>query len=733
VFEGVAGYGVRSAAVGDEGAREPVMVEAVAPAYLELLGVRPALGRAFTAEEARGAGATAVVISDALWRRRFGADPGVVGSTVAVNARPATVVGVLPPRFAGRTRAVAVDVWVPLAVAARLRIAGIDAEDFATRGTRSFEAVARLAPGVSLERARQAMDVVARQLRAAYPDAWTDVRKEGRRITVLTDREARVPPGARGPVLAFTGLLGGAVGLVLLVCCANVAGLLLARGTGRGREIGVRLSLGARPARLARQFLTESLALAALGTALALVLTAWATRLIGQIQPSASVRLALDVAPDWRVLAFSALLALLAAVAFGLAPALRAARTDVTRVMRSGGTYGASSRTRLQGALVAAQLATSLVLLVGALLFVNAVRAAGAADPGFSARALLLVDLRRAPGAESGPPAAGVARQVQERLAGAPGVESVSWASAVPFGGGFSRRSMGVEGYRPADGEDMEFPYNVVGPAYFETMGVALARGRGFTAADRAESAPVVVVNEAFARKFWPGQDALGKRVSVRGGRPPFAEVVGVARDGRYRSLTDAPRPYVYIPALQQRDEGLALHVRTAGDPRAVLPAVRRAVAELAPGWELTPERTIEEHVAASLLPQRVASWVLGAFGGLALVLASVGVYGVVAYAAARRTREIGVRVALGASRGDVVRMVVRQNLGLVAWGVGVGLPLAWGAGRLLGSLLLGAGVASPLAFGAGTLFLVGTATLAAWLPARRAARVDPISALRTE
>jgi predicted permease len=464
------------------------------------------------------------------------------------------------------------------------------------------------------------------------------------------------------------------------------------------------------------------------------VLTAWATGLLTPIRPPDAPPLAIDLAPDWRLLAFSAALAVVAAVAFGLAPALRAARTDVTQVMRSSGTYGASAgRTRLQGMLVAGQLATSLVLLVGALLFVNAVRAAGAADPGFSARTLLLAFVTPVPGAEGGPDGAAVGRELQERLSGAPGVQGVSWASAVPLGSGFSRRGMAVEGYRPASGEDMEFPFNVVGPGYFETIGVGLVRGRGFTAVDRTDAAPVVVVNEAFARKFWPGQDPLGRRVSVHGGRGPFAEVVGVARDGRYVSLADAPRPYVYAPALQERSSAVVLHVRTAGDPRAALPAVRAAVAEGAPGWEVQSSRTIEEHVAASLLPQRIAAWVLGALGGLALVLAAVGVYGVVAYAVARRTREIGVRVALGARHGDVVRLVVRQNLGLVKWGVLIGLPLAWGAARLVGSLLLGAGTASPLAFAGGTLFLAGVATLAAWLPARRAARVDPITALRTE
>jgi predicted permease len=312
VFVALAGYGTRPAAVGDEASRERVVVEAVGPGYLELLGVRPTVGRAFTDEEARGAGASAVVISDALWRRRFGADPGVIGRTLPVNARPATVVGVLPPKYGGSTRAVAVDVWVPLAVAPRLRIEGVDPESFTSRGSRAYEAVARLAPGVSIERARQAMDVVARQLHAAYPQSWSDVRNEVRRITVLSEREARVPPSARGPVLAFTGLLGVSVGLVLLVCCANVAGLLLARGTGRGREIGVRLSLGARPARLARQLLTESVALSALGTAIALVLTAWATRLITQLHPTSGVPFSLDVAPDWRVLVFSAALAVVA-------------------------------------------------------------------------------------------------------------------------------------------------------------------------------------------------------------------------------------------------------------------------------------------------------------------------------------------------------------------------------------------------------------------------------------
>jgi predicted permease len=622
---------------------------------------------------------------------------------------------------------VAADLWVPVRLAPRLGIGGAGVEE---RGNRGLFGVARLAPGVSVARAQGAMDLVAARLRAAHPEQWTDVRQEGRRVTLLEERLARVPPQVRGPALAFTALLGATVVLVLLVCCANVAGLLLARATTRGREVALRLSLGATRGRIVRQLLVEGALLAVLGAAVGLAATRWVTGALAHLDLPLPIALTLDVAPDARVLAFSAAVTALAVLAFGLVPALRASRADVHAAIKAGAV--AAGRTRLQSALVVGQLATSLVLAASALLFVRAVRAAGATDPGFSARAMLLVPLERVPGGAGDSSAATVGRLVRERLAGTPGVLAVSWADIGPLDAEVSRRGTLVEGYARQPGEDLEFAFNVVGPGYFETLGLPLARGRGFGDGDRAGAPGVIVVNEAFARRFWGDRDPLGRRVSLDGGAT-WREVVGVAGDAKYKSLAEGPREYVYTPALQEDGRGVTLHVRTAGDPRAVRAAVRAAVREAAPGWVPSAERTLTEQVDASLLPQRAAGAVLGAFGVLSLLLGAVGVYGVVAFSVARRTREIGVRIALGARAADVVRLVVRQSAALAVGGLLVGVPLAWGASRLLRGLLLGmaGGVALPL-LGAALVLGLAAAT-ASWVPARRAANVDAVRALRAD
>ena len=726
VFDGVGGFAPRPATFGDGDARERGLVELVTADYLRVLGVQPQRGRAFTADEARGAGAPVVMISDGLWERRFGRAPGAVGATLVVNAVPATVVGVLPPRFGGGLRLIAADAWVPIRGGAALGLGG----RVERRGNRGMFAVARLAPGATVGRAQGAMNLLAARMRGAYPDQWIDVRDEGRRVTLLEERLARVPPQMRGPALAFSALLGATVVLVLLVCCANVAGLLLARATARTREVALRLSLGATRERIVRQLLVESALLAAIAAALGLLATRWVTAALAHVDLPLPVAVTLDLAPDWRVLAFSAAVTTLAVAAFGLAPALRATRADVHAAIKAGAVP--AGRTRLQSALVVGQLATSLVLAASALLFLRAVRAAAAIDPGFTARAMLLVDLERVPGAGGDSSSARVGAALSERVAGIPGVSAVSWADVAPLNPDVSRRGTRIEGHVSPPGEDTEFAFNVVGPGYFETLGLPLARGRGFTPADRAGAPEVIVVTEAFARRFWPADDAIGRRVSLDGGET-WRTVVGVARDAKYKQMTERPREYVYTPALQEDGRGVTLHVRTGGDPRAVRGAVRAALREAAPGWTSTAERTLAEQVDASLLPQRVAGTVLAAFGLLSLLLGGVGVYGVMAYTVARRTREIGVRMALGARAVDVVRMVMRQSATLAAIGLVVGLPLAWGASRLLGGLLLGVGgdVVAPFLGAAAALAVAACA--AAWVPARRAARVDANTALRWE
>jgi predicted permease len=392
----------------------------------------------------------------------------------------------------------------------------------------------------------------------------------------------------------------------------------------------------------------------------------------------------------------------------------------------------AGRRISVQSALVVSQVAMSLLLLIAALLFVRSLQAASDIDTGFKSEGLLLVDVEPRPGLDASVDQASVALAIQERVAALPGVRAVTWAESAPMGLDASRRGTVVEGYRPKRGEDMEYYFNHVGASYFETMGLTLLQGRGFTTADRRGAPGVIVVNESFARRFWPGQEALGRRISVSGDSGQYLDVVGVVRDSKYLSLTESPRPFMFLPALQE-SSGITLHVRASVPPRSLIPAIQREVNAAAADWSLLNARTMEEQIGTSLLPQRVAGGVLSLFGMVALTLAAIGLYGVVAYSVASRSREIGVRVALGARRRDVLRLVLTQGVTLVLIGLALGIPAAWAVTRLLSSFLIGATASDVIAFGGASLLLAATALLASWIPARRAASVDPVAALRRE
>ena len=733
VFSGVLGFAPQPAAVGADDNLERVAVEVVTDNYFQVLGAPLTLGRGFGPEQRVQGGEPVAIISHALWERRFAKDPAIIGKTVRLNAREFTILGVGPARFTGSFRGLVADLWVPTANGT---YAGLSPNEFTNRGSRSAFAYARLKPGVSLEQARARMAVLARQMHAAYPDTWTDVSKQGRRITLLPEADTRVPPQIRGPALGFAALLMGTVALVLLVCCANVAGLLLARAAGRLKEVGIRISLGASRGRIIRQMLLESTLLGALGGVVGMAAAVWGGRALAAAGTPSQipVPIALDLAPDFRVIGFTLVVTLLTGVVFGLAPALRASRADVvtalktdTPAMRLGG-----RRFSLQGALVVGQVALSTLLLVGAMLFLRTLRAAATIDPGFRVDHMLLLDIAPRPGEDRGVDRQQVALAARDRIAALPGVTQVTWASNVPLGLDIGRRGLQVDGYRPRDGEDMEFHFSVVGPRYFETMEMPLARGRGFADTDRNGAPLVVVVNEAFAKRFWGNADPIGKRISTDGDGGPWREIVGVARDGKYVSISESPRPFVFYPQLQVPD-GVTLHVRTSGDPKRILAAVRREVATVAPTWMMERPRTLDEHIGAALLPQRVAAGILGAFGVVALVLAAVGLYGVVAFAVAQRTREIGIRVALGAESGSVLRLMLRQGMTLAGIGLLIGIPLAAGVAKLISGFLLGSGAADPLVFAGAAALMAAVTLVASYVPARRAARVNPIVALRAQ
>jgi predicted permease len=725
VMTDVAAYGLVPGSLVETDETIRLTIEEVSPNYFDVLGVRAVQGRLLVSGEADDR-APVVVLGHALWRNRFGADPGVVGRTVRINTGTFTVVGVAPEGFNGSQRAFGgVDAWVALEALSDGR-----GSRRAERDSRGLMLLGRLRPGVSLEEARARYAVLASQLFAAYPDQWRDVTNRGRTITLLPESESRVPPELRSAVIGFSSLLLTGFALVLLICCVNVANLLLARGAARVRDVAIRVSLGASRARLVRQLMTESAALAALGCGGAILVTYAAARLLARYRPPGD--LTLDVGIDWRVLGFALTAAIAAALIFGLAPALNLTRLGAASALKDGALAAAGKqRFGLRGALIAAQVSVSLVLLVCAGLFLRSLQQAATVDPGFDADNVVVAsfDLRTQGFTE----ARGRAfySELTERIARVPDVRAVTLAQKVPLSGDSGRRRAGIEGYEPRAGEDMEFNFNVVGPEYFEVMRVPLVSGRGFTDADRDGAPQVAVVNETFAARYWPGQDPIGKRLTFFSAATSI-EIVGVARDGKYQTLTEAPLPYVYRPFLQQYEE-MTLHVRVARDPESFLPLLRREIRAVDARLPIIRLASMRSETAFATWPQRIAAALLGACAGLALLLAGVGLYGVVAYAVSQRAREIGIRMALGAGGRAVVRMVLKGSMKIVAVGLAIGLALSLAAGRAVESFLGTTSAADPIALLAGPLVMVACALVASWLPARRAARIDPMRALREE
>jgi putative ABC transport system permease protein len=726
IFSGVLAFSPRPIGVGEGDALRRTQAEIVSANYFDVLGVRMQLGRGFQPDEEKKGGAPVAVISDDVWRIAFSADPRAVGAIVRLNGQSFTIIGVAPKGYTGAFRGLAIDAWVPISSSA---LVGASTDEFTERGDRGTMIVARLRKDVSIGVAQTRMNVVAQQLLGAYPTAWRDVADKGRRITLVAEADSRIPPEIRGAAVGFMALLMGTVALVLLVCCANVASLLLARASARTREIAIRLSLGARRGQLMRQLLVESGLLATIGAVAGLAITLVATRFLETAAIPIPVRLSLDFSLDSRVLAFTALVALGAGALFGLVPALRASRPGLVDALKADAATVSVGRQRLalQKVLVVSQVAMSLLLLVSALLFLRSLNHAAGIDPGFRSDHVLVVNAEPRPGAGAEVDRGAVALEMQRRIEGLPGVTSVSWSSTVPLAIDGSRRGVQIEGYERRQGEDMEFHYAVVGPKYFETMEIPLVRGRALGEADRAGAPGAIVVNESFARRFWPNSDALGKRLST--GRD--YEIVGIARDGKYLTLGESPRLYMYLPALQSPDD-VQLLVRTTGDPRSLIAAVGREVLAAAPEWQALNARTMDDQIGASLLPQRIAAAVLWLFGLVALLLASVGLYGVIAYSVTTRTKEIGVRIALGAQRTNVVRGVIRESLTLVAVGALLGIPAAWAATRLLSGFLLGVTPSDPLAYAGAIAVLAAVTLVASWMPARRASRVDPVVALKS-
>jgi predicted permease len=705
---------------------EIVYAEAVSPDYFRILDSPAALGRTLLPDEA----APAAVVSDSFWKRRLGAAADVIGRTIVINETPLTIVGVMPERFRSPWRIVNTDVWLPLPVLPEQLFAAADQ----SRGNRSLLVIGRLKPGVTASQAQTSFNLIAQQLHAAYPEFWTDRMQKGRRITVQSESQSRVLPQFRSAVPIGIVLMGVA-GLVLLICCANIASLLLTRATSRRREMAVRTALGAARGRLVRQGLVENLSLALAGGVAGLFIAAWATGLFRFFKPPGPVPIEIDLRFDWRVMLFAIAVSVVTAILIGIAPVLATTHRDVLAFLKESPQLFASGKRRIsaRAALVLMQVGASVILLVGSGLFLRSLRNSYHADLGFRPDGIATATFSLRLAGYDQPRGLAAVEELVERTRAIPGVDQAAVARLVVLGLEQGRRTVQPEGYTPRPNEDMEVRFNVVGPGYFRLLGIPIALGREFMDADREGTLPVALVNEAFARQYWPGQNPIGKHVG-RGPNAPPVEVIGVAKDARYISLAGNPEPVLFQSLLQNFPiANLTLHAHTTSDARALVAALRRTIAEVNPSIPILSAMTLDERVTEVFAPTRVLSTALGSFGLVAVGLAAVGLYGVLAFTVSRRTREIGIRMALGAEPGGIVRMVVWQGMKLALIGVAIGLGAALALTRLIRNLLYGVSPTDPFTYVVVSIVLIGVAALASYIPARRAARIDPMQALRAE
>ncbi|HUL77683.1 MAG TPA: ABC transporter permease [Vicinamibacteria bacterium] len=728
LLSGIALYTPTTFNLGEGGGAERVWGELVSGNYFAVLGVKPLLGRVFLPEEYTDKpGAFPVaVISERLWRNRFGADPGVVGKAVRVNRYPLTVVGVTPNDFRGTHPGLAYEMWVPLMMTPQLTGAS---ERIFTNGSRNYWMIARLAPRVTIEQARAELLALVQRAIEANPDA-----NDGLSATLLPVWLAR-RSGAQSLMRAPLQILMAVCVVLLLIVCANVGNLLLARSIARQKEFSIRVALGAGRGRLARQLLTEALLLSAMGALAAAPLAGVMGGSLRWLLPPTSVPLALDVRPSPDILAFTILICVATALLSGVPPVLQAIRPDVNETLKEGGrggTSGARSQ-RLRGLLVVSEVALALVALVGAGLFVKSFRTASAIDPGFDPRDVSVAAFQPSTAGYSAEEGKVFCSQVAERLRSAPGVMGVAYSNMVPLGFGLSPwLEIEPEGYAATRGENMKIYYNAVSPGFFDVLRLPRVDGRDFSDQDDHGAAPVMIVNQSFARRFFGDMAPIGRRVRYWG---EWATVVGVVKDMKYHSLAETPQPFFYLPFRQvySRDWSVAWYVRGTGRADTAQAALRREAAAVDPGVTLVDAMPLTDYIGGCLFAQKVAATLLGALAALCLLLSAVGIYGVMSYSVSQRTHEIGIRVALGAQRWAVIGMVVRQGMALTVVGLAAGMAAAFAATRLVGSMLVNMSATDRVVFAGAPLFLATVALLASYFPARRATRVEPTLALRCE
>jgi predicted permease len=728
-------FGGMHGAIGDSGGLEPMNVQLVSGTYFPTLGVRPHLGRAFTeAEDEPAGGHPVAVISYSWWKRRFARDPSILGKTVKLGSTVYTIVGVTPPEFFGTEVGESPDLWIPLSMEKQVSPGwnGLDNKWF-----ESLYVFGRLRPGVTTKQAEANVNLLALDIWHEF--AGPVLTKEQQRTLERAHIElTSVARGISHLRLEFSlplQILMVVVGLVLLIACANIANLLLARATSREREIAVRLAIGASRMRLVRQMLTESLLLALVGGALGVLFATWASDALLRMVSTGPEPLPLSVAPDPRVLAFTFLVSLATAILFGIAPALRGTRVDLTNSLKAGRGAVSLRRNPLAKTLIVLQVALSLVLLISAGLFLRSLVNLAHVDTGFAKDHVLLfaidpVDV----GYKEDAHLVSLYQQIEQRVGAEPGVRAAS-ISFFTFNQGDWTNSVSIEGRRPTPQNDMAVTHNVVGQGYFSTMGIPLLVGRVFGPQDTESSPKIAVINETMAQWYFPGGSPIGRRFGI-GDDPKHSndiEVVGVVKDAKHESVQERPFPEAYYPYTQRVAYYYDLEVRYSGDLKATVAEVRRAVGEVDPNLPITYQNTLAEQVDQSLASESLIARLSAFFGMLAVFLACIGIYGLMSYAVTRRTSEIGVRMALGAGRSKVLWLVMRESLVLVGLGLVIGLPAALAGDRFVSKMLFGLQPTDPVSMAGAAILLLMFAALAGYLPARKASQVDPMVALRYE
>lgn len=708
------------ASVGDGENAYPVWFELVSGNYFDVLGVKPILGRAFAREEyGDKAKALTAVISHRLWQSHFRGDPSILGRTVNINRHAVTIIGVAPPEFRGDIPGIAFDGWGSLPLSGERE-----------RDARHFRAIVRLKSGIDVSEANAEAAALAARLALAFPKTNEGI---GARIVPIW----RAQSGISGILASPLAILGAACGLVLLISCSNVANLLLARSAARQPEFGVRAALGASTFRLGRLLISESLLLAALGTLVGLPLALWCQNVLGYLVPPTGLPLYFDVHPSTRVFMFATLACLITAAVSGLPPAFQPARHRLMDRVREGGrgeTQSARSR-RVSGLLVGAEVSMALATLVTFGLFLRSLHGLRNIPAGFDhddvmVCRLFLVTNNYTPTEEKQ-----FSRRLRERLVTSPGVTSAAYSDSIPLGFGLGRFArISVEGYASRPGENLDVHYASVSPGYFDVLRVPLLAGRDFRADDDAEAPRVLIVNESFVRRFFNGRDPVGRRVQIRGA--PFT-VVGLVKDSKYNSLPESPQPHFFMCFDQVHngsgDGGVALYARTAGDARGFVPVLRRAMSAIDPNSAGLTAMPLSDYISAAWFGPMLASLILGVLGVISMLLAGVGLYGAIAYSVSQRTQEIGIRIALGADPGEVLRMVMKRGVMLTLWGIAAGLVIALAATSRIAPLLYRISPTDPVSIVGAAFFLLVVAALASLIPARRATRIDPIRALRRE